>query len=129
MKETCSKQRFCVECYDDDERTTTTTATKTSTQQQQCDEEEHDEMLLLSFFFTKRSLSDTSQSSADEVNLLLSLVTFDPCTGSCLHWICPFIPQNNIKKDEKRKSWKTNTKTGTARYFKIQCPVERNRVV
>ncbi len=62
-------------------------------QQQQCDEEEHDEMLLLSFFFTKRSFSDTSQSSADEVTLFLSLVTFDPCTGSCLHWICPFVPQ------------------------------------
>jgi hypothetical protein len=71
--------------------------------------------LLLSFFFTKRSLSDTSQSSADEVNSFLSSLTFDPCTASCLHWICPFIPQKSIKKDEKRKSWKTNTKMGTAR--------------
>lgn len=59
VKERCSKQRFCVECYDDDDERTTTTATKTTTQQQQCDEEEKeedDEMLLLSFFFTKKQL-------------------------------------------------------------------------
>jgi hypothetical protein len=120
VKETCSKQRFCVECYDDDDERTTTTATKTTTQQQQYydEEEEDDEMLLPCFFFTKSSLSDPSQSSADEVHLFLSMWTFDPCTGSCLHWICPFVPQISIKKkDEGRKSWKTNAKTGIARYF------------
>jgi hypothetical protein len=118
VKETCSKQRFCVECYDDDE-TTTTTATRTTTQQQQYyDEEEEDDEMLLPCFFTKSSLSDPSQSSADEVHLFLSLWTFDPCTGSCLHWICPFVPQTNYKKKMKReKAGKTNAKTGIARYF------------
>jgi hypothetical protein len=89
-------------------------------------------MMRCSFFPSssqKSSLSDPSRSSSDEIKLLLSLLTFDPCTGSCLHWICPFVPQKIIKKDEERKSWKTNAKTGTARYFEVQCSVERNRVV
>jgi hypothetical protein len=88
-------------------------------------------MMRCSFFPStsqKSSLSDPSRTSADEVTLFGSL-SFDPCTGCCLHWICPFVPQKSVSKGEERKSWKTNAKTRIARYFEIQCPVERNRVI